>query len=118
VVLVSTQAMPEVRPNPSLKLTRYVRHCKPGLRCFPYIVSVPAYSTCLQGQLISNVGRRNQHLSMRRVTLSGGPGAGKTSLLAELSRRGYSTVSDSARELIAERMARGWRSPRHPAMAQ
>ncbi len=44
---------------------------------------------------------------MRRVILSGGPGAGKTSLLAELSRRGYSTVSESARELISERMARG-----------
>ncbi|MFN9941728.1 MAG: hypothetical protein ACK56I_19845, partial [bacterium] len=23
---------PEVRPNPSLKLTRYGKHCKPGLR--------------------------------------------------------------------------------------
>jgi predicted ATPase len=44
---------------------------------------------------------------MRRVILSGGPGAGKTSLLAELSRRGYSTVSESARELISERVVRG-----------
>ena len=44
---------------------------------------------------------------MRRVILSGGPGAGKTSLLAELSRRGYTTVNESARQLIAERVARG-----------
>jgi predicted ATPase len=44
---------------------------------------------------------------MRRVILSGGPGAGKTTLVSELSSRGYSTVSESARELIAERLARG-----------
>ena len=46
-------------------------------------------------------------LPMRRVVLSGGPGAGKTTLLLELSRRGYVTVSESAREVIAERLARG-----------
>jgi hypothetical protein len=28
----STAGLPRVRPNPSLKLTRYGRHCKPGLR--------------------------------------------------------------------------------------
>jgi predicted ATPase len=44
---------------------------------------------------------------MRRVIVSGAPGAGKTTLLAELARRGLPTVSDSARELIAERLARG-----------
>ena len=42
-----------MRANPSLKLTRYGRHCKPGLR-YSYIVSVRAYSTCLRGQLSSN----------------------------------------------------------------
>jgi hypothetical protein len=28
----TTSGLPEARPNPSLKLTRYGRHCKPGLR--------------------------------------------------------------------------------------
>ena len=27
----TTSGLPEARPNPSLKLTRYGRHCKPGL---------------------------------------------------------------------------------------
>ena len=44
---------------------------------------------------------------MRRVILSGGPGAGKTTLISELSARGYLTVSESAREVIAERLASG-----------
>lgn len=45
--------------------------------------------------------------ALRRVILTGGPGAGKTTLLAELARRGHATVAESARELIAERLARG-----------
>lgn len=49
---------------------------------------------------------------VRRVVLSGGPGAGKTTLLHELGRRGHATVGDSAREVIAERVARGL--PRRP----
>ena len=44
-----------VRPNPSLKLTRYGRLCKPGLRYSLYILSVRAYKACLRGQLSSNV---------------------------------------------------------------
>jgi predicted ATPase len=41
------------------------------------------------------------------VIVTGGPGAGKTTLLAELAARGYLTVGDSARAIIAERVARG-----------
>lgn len=52
---------------------------------------------------------------MRRVVLTGGPGAGKTTLLAALSALGHQTVAESAREVIAERVARG-ESPR-PAPA-
>jgi predicted ATPase len=48
---------------------------------------------------------------MRRVVITGGPGAGKTTLLSALAGLGYPTVSDSAREVIAERLARG-QSPR------
>jgi predicted ATPase len=48
---------------------------------------------------------------MRRVVLTGGPGVGKTTLLAELALLGFPTVSESAREVIAERLARG-ESPR------
>lgn len=44
---------------------------------------------------------------MRRVVLTGGPGAGKTTLLAALSALGHATVAESAREVIAERLARG-----------
>jgi predicted ATPase len=46
-----------------------------------------------------------------RVVLTGGPGAGKTAVLAELGTMGYTTVEDSARAIIAERLARG-ASPR------
>ena len=48
---------------------------------------------------------------MRRVVITGGPGAGKTTLLTELAAMGYSTVVESARAIIAERIARGL-SPR------
>lgn len=50
-----------------------------------------------------------------RVIVSGGPGVGKTTLLQALAARGHAVVSDSARELIRERKARGL-SPR-PAPA-
>ena len=44
---------------------------------------------------------------MPHVIVTGGPGVGKTTLLAELAARGYSTVEESARAIIAERLARG-----------
>jgi len=53
---------------------------------------------------------------MPRVLITGGPGAGKTTLLAELGARGYSTVAESAREIISERRARG-ESPRPEPIA-
>ena len=43
----------------------------------------------------------------RNVILTGGPGAGKTTLLAELAARGHATVAESARAVIAERLAAG-----------
>jgi predicted ATPase len=45
------------------------------------------------------------------VIVTGGPGAGKTALLNELSAMGYATVAESARAIIAERLAVGL-SPR------
>lgn len=39
--------------------------------------------------------------------LTGGPCAGKTTLLAELSRRGYRTVSEAARTYIDRELAKG-----------
>ena len=42
---------------------------------------------------------------MYRVVLTGGPGAGKTTLLRELAALGYVTVEESARAIIAERLA-------------
>jgi predicted ATPase len=44
---------------------------------------------------------------MPHVILTGGPGAGKTTLLTALAARGYITVEESARAIIAERLARG-----------
>ena len=45
------------------------------------------------------------------VIITGAPGAGKTSLLADLASRGYRTVPEPARAIIAERRAAGL-SPR------
>lgn len=42
-----------------------------------------------------------------RVVLTGGPGAGKTSVLDELARRGFAVLPDSARAVIAERQQAG-----------
>jgi predicted ATPase len=50
------------------------------------------------------------------IVITGGPGVGKTTLLAELSVRGYTTVAESARAIIAERRARG-ESPRPEPVA-
>jgi predicted ATPase len=41
------------------------------------------------------------------VVVTGGPGAGKTTLIQELANRGYRTVPESARTVIVERMASG-----------
>ena len=48
---------------------------------------------------------------MPHVIVTGGPGAGKTTLLTELAARGYATIDESARTIIAERIANG-QSPR------
>ena len=48
---------------------------------------------------------------MPHVIVTGGPGAGKTTLLTELAAMGYATVDESARAVIAERLASG-QSPR------
>ncbi|RBO52692.1 ATPase [Rhodovulum sp. BSW8] len=39
--------------------------------------------------------------------LTGGPGAGKTSLIAELARRGFHTIPESGRAIIREEMQSG-----------
>lgn len=46
-----------------------------------------------------------------RVAVTGGPGAGKTSLLRGLKQRGYAVIPEVAREIIAERNSEGL-SPR------
>ena len=53
---------------------------------------------------------------MPRIVITGGPGVGKTTLLAELRARGYATVSESARAIISERRAQG-QSPRPEPVA-
>ena len=44
---------------------------------------------------------------MPRVIVTGGPGAGKTTLVSHLAAAGYATVHDSARAIIADRLAQG-----------
>jgi predicted ATPase len=48
-----------------------------------------------------------------RFVITGGPGAGKTTILKALAARGYPHASDSARAIIRERLASGL-SPRPP----
>src|SRR5215475_4720120 len=51
-----------------------------------------------------------------RFVITGGPGAGKTTILHALTERGYLCASESARAIIRERLASGL-SPR-PQLAQ
>jgi predicted ATPase len=44
---------------------------------------------------------------MPNVVVTGGPGVGKTTLLSALREAGYATVPESARHIIAERLALG-----------
>ena len=56
---------------------------------------------------------------MPHVIVTGGPGVGKTTLLVELAVMGYTTVEESARAIIRERLARGAsRRPDAVAFAQ
>jgi len=48
-----------------------------------------------------------------RFVMTGGPGAGKTTVLQALAARGYPHAEESARVIIRERLARGLR-PRPP----
>jgi len=47
------------------------------------------------------------------IAFCGGPGVGKTTVIAALHERGYGCTSDSARAIIQERLKRGL-SPRPP----
>ncbi|EEX15155.1 conserved hypothetical protein [Citreicella sp. SE45] len=46
-------------------------------------------------------------MSDRFFVVTGGPGAGKTSLITELARRGLHTIPESGRAIIREEMASG-----------
>ena len=48
-----------------------------------------------------------EHFANNRVVLTGGPGTGKTTVLAELRRRGISCVDEVTRKVIQERIAAG-----------
>lgn len=48
---------------------------------------------------------------MKRIILTGAPGAGKTVLIRELERRGYPVVAEAATDVIALEQARGHRRP-------
>jgi predicted ATPase len=46
-------------------------------------------------------------MSDRFFVVTGGPGAGKTSLITELSRRGFHTIPESGRAIIREELQSG-----------
>ncbi|SIT77231.1 AAA family ATPase [Pontibaca methylaminivorans] len=46
-------------------------------------------------------------MSDRFFVVTGGPGAGKTSLIEELARRGFHTIPESGRAIIQDEMRRG-----------
>lgn len=46
-------------------------------------------------------------MTTRRVVLTGGPGAGKTTVLRAMAARGHAVQADSARAVIAQRQAAG-----------
>src|SRR5499427_8495297 len=48
-----------------------------------------------------------------RFVITGGPGAGKTTVLKALAERGYTYAAESARDIIRERLASGL-CPRPP----
>jgi predicted ATPase len=48
-----------------------------------------------------------QTLGCRRVVLSGCSGGGKSTLLEELSRRGYQVFPEAGREIVREQLAQG-----------
>lgn len=50
---------------------------------------------------------------VKRIALSGGPGAGKTSVVDKLQSLGHAVVGESARQYISDRKAKGM-SPRPP----
>lgn len=46
-------------------------------------------------------------MSDRFLVVTGGPGAGKTSLITELARRGFHAIPESGRAIIREETASG-----------
>jgi predicted ATPase len=54
-------------------------------------------------------------VSNRRVIFTGGPCAGKTTLLTALAEQGYASVHDSARAIIQDRLRRGLSARPDPA---
>jgi predicted ATPase len=65
---------------------------------------------------VSNpVAGRDHSQRPQRVIVTGGPGAGKSALLAALARRGYPCAPDSARMIIQERRRRGLSARPDPA---
>ena len=70
---------------------------------FPFIANVVPF--------FRHNGRRFTDIPMKRFILTGAPGAGKTTIIRQLERDGYSVVEEAATDIIAIAQAQGISEP-------
>jgi len=102
------------QPTRVLREKRCARICRADLRVCgsggpprQSVGSIKSRKCDHESKLCDSVGTRLTTLKLPFVIVTGGPGAGKTTLLSALAAMGYDTVDDSARAIIAKRLARG-----------
>jgi predicted ATPase len=82
-------------------------------RIFGVISSGIGYRDVFVAQEVVRAADLSREMINLRFVITGGPGAGKTTILHALAARGYMCAAESARAIIRERLASGL-SPRPP----